>query len=344
MLSHLEQVINMNKQSTQLISGEAPYKVLIVDDDESQRSLQKEVLRQPGFISVEAENGEHALEILKTDHFDVVIMDKGLPGINGDETCRRIRKELKLTLLPIIMVTGHHAYQNIISSMQAGANDFIRKPFDVSDLTSRVKSFAENKRLNDKFDNADNMLYSIARMVEARDKNIHNHCERVSYMAEAFGRYLNLNLRERVALRKAGVLHDVGKVSLSDSILLKKQKLNEEEWLCMRQHPLIGESLLTDFKSMQDVLPIVRHHHERWDGSGYPDGLKGEDIPFLARVFQFVDIYDALVSERSYKEAFSMQKIIEIFEAESNSGLLDPELNLFFLDILRNKPEIIEVP
>ncbi len=334
----------MTNQSTQPTHNEAPYKVLIVDDDAAQRDLQKDILCHPVFTSVEVENGEDALEMLKKDKFDVVLMDKTLPGINGDETCRRIRQELNLTLLPVIIVTGHHAYQNIITSMQAGANDYIRKPYEINELTSRVKNFASNKRLTDNLDSADNMLFTIARMVEKRDKNTHNHCERVSYMTEAFARYLNLNLDERVALRKAGILHDIGKISLPDSILLKKGKLNEGEWQNMRQHPLIGEHLLKDLKSMKDVIPIVRSHHERWDGSGYPDGLVGEDIPFLARVFQFIDIYDALANERSYKEAFPLKKVIEIFEDETKKGLLDPELSRFFLDILNNKPELIEVP
>ncbi len=334
----------MNNLSSQPSLNESPYKVLIVDDDASQRKLQKDIFPQPVFISVEAENGEHALEILKTDQFDVVLMDKNLPGINGDETCRRIREDLNLRLLPIIMLTGHHAYQNIISSMQAGANDFICKPFNIHELASRVKNFAANKRLTDNLDTTENMLYTIARIVEARDKNTHNHCERVSYMADAFGRYLNLNLEERVALRKGGILHDIGKISLPDSILLKPGELSEEEWQSMRQHPVIGENILKELKSMRNILPIVRSHHERWDGSGYPDGLKAEEIPFLARVFQFIDMYDALANKRSYKDAFSMQKIIEIFETETEKGWLDPELSLFFLDILKNKPELIEEP
>jgi cyclic di-GMP phosphodiesterase len=340
----LAQVNNMTTQSNLNNFSEAPYKILIVDDDNEQRSLQKEILCQPDFETFEASDGEQAINILKEDEFDLVLIDKNMPGINGEETCRRIRNDLNLKLLPVIMITGVIDDNHVISSIQAGANDFILKPFNVVELTSRVKNFAANKRLTDNLDSTENLLFTIARLVEARDKNTHNHCERIIHLVSVFGKKLNLDKTQITALRRGGILHDIGKIAVPDSVLLKEEKLTEDDWDKIRQHPVIGEQLLSELKSMENVLPIVRSHHERWDGTGYPDGLKGEDIPYLARVFQFADMYDALAYQRSYKKAFPLEKIIKTFEEETEKGWRDPRLSRIFIDMLKNDRELFDIP
>ena len=321
-----------------------PYRVLIVDDEMSCRLLEKEILSNSSYIISEASNGEEALAHIDTDEFDVVLLDKNMPGMSGDEVCQRVRNQLHLPLLPIVMVTGNSSDQDLVSSLQAGANDFIRKPYSPAELVARINAAAYQKRLTDQLDSAESLLFALARMVEAKDENSGDHCSRLSYTGVVFGKVLNLSDDDLLALCRGGVLHDIGKLGVPDSILLKNGPLNEQEWEIMRQHSVIGAQLCDGLKSMSRTLPIIRFHHERSDGSGYPEGLRGEEIPFLVQVFQIVDIYDALAHERPYKKAFSTDKIIAILKEEARKGWRDPELVEVFVDILRNDPESLQLP
>lgn len=322
----------------------APYKVLIVDDDVAHRTLEKEILSSSLYEVSEAENGEQALALINSDSFDVILLDKRMPGMNGDEVCRSIRQNPDYQLIPVIMVTGTNSHEELVLSMSSGASDFIRKPYDPTELIARVNSAVSHKRMIDQLDSAESMLFALARMVEAKDEHTGDHCSRLSHTSVVFGSELGLNEEQLDALRKGGVLHDIGKLGIPDSILLKKGSLSDEEWVLMKEHTVIGARLCSGLKSMASTVPIIRSHHERYDGSGYPDGLKGEDIPLLARIFQIVDIYDALKSERPYKKPFSLEKIISIFEEEMEKGWRDPVLIAKFLDILRNRTHLLELP
>lgn len=271
-----------------------PYRVLIVDDDPVSRRLEQEILDAPNYLVTEASSGQAALDALREHSFDVVLLDKRMPGMDGDEVCRRIRGELGLSMLPILMVTGDGDIDNLTRSLAAGATDFVRKPYDPTELLARLDSAVSRKRLTDQLDSAEAMLFALARMVEAKDGTTGDHCSRLSHNGVVLGQALGLDAEELMALRRGGVLHDIGKLGIPDSILLKPGKLTDEEWVIMRQHVDIGARIVGDLKSMRMTVPIIRHHHERWDGSGYPDGLRGQDIPLLARIFQVVDIYDAL--------------------------------------------------
>lgn len=320
-------------------TGQQPFKVLIVDDEESHRSLEKEVLGNLRYHISEACDAEEALGKIRGQEFDVVLADKRMPGIDGDELCRQIRNDLGMKLLPVIMVTGTNDRTELLKSLQAGANDFIHKPYSPMELIARTDNLASHKRLTDQLENAETLLFALARMVEARDEHTGDHCSRLAQIAVVMGKAMGLGEEELVALRRGGVLHDIGKLGIPDSILLKDGPLNDEEWVVMRQHTVIGDELLRGLKSMELTRPIVRNHHERWDGNGYPDGLKGEEIPLLARVFQLVDIYDALASERPYKPAFSREKITSIMSEEAERGWRDPELTDLFLKILHERPD-----
>lgn len=321
-----------------------PYRVLIVDDDPMHRALEKEILPEPKYVVTEASSGLEALQLLRTHSFDAVLLDKRMPGMDGDEVCRRIRSELKLELLPVIMVTGNSGSDDLSHSLRVGANDFIGKPYLPQELIARLDCAVNRKRLTDQLDSAESMLFALARMVEAKDKNTGNHCSRLAHTSVVLGLALGLEPEYLMALRRGGVMHDIGKLGIPDSILLKPGQLTDEEWQVMRQHPEIGSRLVKDLKSMQLTLPIIRHHHERWDGRGYPDGLAGENIPLLARIFQIADIYDALTNERPYKAALSRNQVIRIMQEEADKGWRDPELTAVFIEIVRQRPQDLELP
>lgn len=319
-------------------------RVLAVDDMATNRKLLGYVLRPPEYQIVEAADGMQALEMLQNEAFDLVLLDVMMPGIDGFETCRRIRQELGLKLLPVIMVTSMGSPDDVVRGMDVGADDYVTKPFNSIELLARVRSAIERKHLTDRLDDAETVLLSLARMVEARDVDTGDHCDRLAHAGVVFGKELGLGAEYLEALRRGGVLHDIGKLGIPDNILLKKGKLDPDEWQIMKQHTVIGAALCGPLRTMQRTADIVRCHHERFDGSGYPAGLKGEEIPLIARVFQIVDIFDALSSERPYKPAFSREKVIEIMEQETAAGYWDPNLMAVFLKILRERPEALVRP
>jgi len=313
---------------------EQNYTILVVDDNEAHRRLERDILELSNNIVIEAKNGQEALELLKQVNFDVVLMDKNMPVLDGDETSYKIRNDLNLKLLPILMVTGSDKRAELVKSLKAGANDFISKPYSPTELTARVNAAASLKRKTDQLDNMENMLYSLALMVEAKDGNTGDHCKRLSYSAEVFGEKIGLNSEELEALKRGGVLHDIGKLGIPDNILLKPGKLNAAEWEVMKTHTTIGYHICNSLRSIQSTTPIILSHHERWDGSGYPQKLKGNDIPLLAQVFQLLDIYDALAYARPYKPAFQIQHIINVINEEVSMGWRNPELANEFIELI----------
>ena len=318
--------------------------LLIVDDDAAQLFMEQEILEGEGYCVQLARSGEAALSLLKEHRFDAVLLDQKMPGLSGDDVCRIIRQQEQLSLLPIIIVTGSDDNHALSNSLRIGATDFIRKPYSSIELVARVNAAVTQKRKTDELDNAESLLFALARMVEAKDEQTGNHCSRLASSAVVFGKALGLGALDLDALRRGGVLHDIGKLAVPDKILLKNGPLNETQWEVMQQHTVVGAQLCQGLKSMERVIPIIRSHHERWDGGGYPDGLRGEQIPLLARVFQLVDIYDALTHERPYKEAWSIERVIAMLEEEKDKGWRDPQLTDVFLNILRTNPASLAVP
>ncbi|MEW8026441.1 MAG: HD domain-containing phosphohydrolase [Candidatus Thiodiazotropha sp.] len=319
-----------------------PCRILVVEDNELHLTMHVEALRSLPCQVTAVTSGHKALTLVEQENFDLVLLDKRLPDIDGDEVCYRIRQELDNHLLPVIMVTAFGNPESLRQSLSNGANDFIKKPYDPLELKSRARAAMEMKHLIDQLDNAASVLFTLAKMVEARDPTTGEHCNRLVRTCRILGDDLNLSAAEREALRKGAILHDIGKIGIPDSVLLKPGELTIEEWRVMRRHAQIGADLCNRLNSVRDAVPIIRHHHERWDGGGYPDGLSGDRIPLIARVFQYADIYDALRHDRVYSKAQSVEKVSDVIAGEIEKGWRDPEIGKIFIDLLRHDPSRLD--
>ncbi|MCT7960793.1 two-component system response regulator [Laspinema sp. D1] len=310
-------------------------KILVVDDHPASRMTAVALLSVEGYEILEADSGPSALACVKETQPDLILLDVMMPGMDGFEVCRHLKQDEQTRLIPIIFVTALNDRRSRIRGIEAGGDDFLTKPFDHLELSARVKSLVRQKRLNEDLDHAEQVLFSIARTVESRDPNTGDHCERLVSRGQAFGEFLHLSRNEIRDLMWGGYLHDIGKVGIPDGVLLKTGKLTAQEWEIMKQHVVIGEKICLPLRTMRGVRPLIRHHHERWDGTGYPDGLVGDEIPYIAQVFQVVDIYDALTSERPYKQAFTSEKALEIIAEETAKGWRNPQLVEKFTTFIR---------
>jgi putative two-component system response regulator len=317
----------LHKLNLSLVNGyDAPPKVLVVDDHPASRMTAVALLGVEGYEVLEADSGLVALEQVLKIQPDLILLDVMMPEMDGFEVCRQLKQDDQTRLIPVIFITALNDRQSRIRGIEAGGDDFLTKPFDRLELVARVKSLVRQKRLNEDLDHAEQVLFSIARAIESRDPNTGDHCERLVTLGQAFGEYLNLNRVQMRNLQWGSYLHDIGKVGIPDAVLLKTGKLTSDEWDIMKQHVSIGERICQPLVTMRGVSPIIRHHHERWDGSGYPDGLAGEQIPYLAQVFQVIDIYDALTSERPYKRGLTGVEALQVMAEETAKGWRNPKL------------------
>src|SRR5262249_15416821 len=248
-------------------------------------------------------DGEQALEILARVTPDVVMLDVQLPGVDGFDVCRTIKQTPATRLVPVVLVTGMGAREHPLARSRARADEFLPKPFDIEELQARVASLVRLKRYTDELDSAESVILSLALTVEARDAYTVGHCQRLARYATALGEALGLPPEELAALHRGAYLHDVGKIAVPDAILQKPARLTPEEYEVIKQHTVIGERLCGSLRSLLLVRPIVRHHHERCDGSGYPDGLVNGEIPLLAEIVAIVDTFDAVTTTRPYRAA-----------------------------------------
>ena len=303
-----------------------PARVLIVDDERQNRVLLERLLQPEGFETLTAADGEAALSAVAAHAPDLVLLDVMLPGVDGIEVCRRMKHDPATRLIPVVLVTGLDARPHRIRGIEAGADDFLCKPFDQGELRARVRSLVRLKRYTDDLESAESVILSLALTIAARDSYTDGHCQRLAHSATALGRQLGLSSEQLAALRRGGYLHDVGKVGIPDAVLCKPQALTAAEYELMKQHTIIGERLCGDMRSLAAVRPIVRHHHERQDGSGYPDGLAGNRVPLLAEIVGLADAYDAMTTGRSYRAARSPAQTMQILVDEGARGLWRADL------------------
>jgi len=308
---------------------------LIVDDETAARVALEFLLRREGFEVRDAADGPAAIQECATFRPDLILLDIMMPGMDGFEVCRRIKATPETRLTPVVLITGLTTTEDRIMGINAGADDFLSKPIDLNELLARTRSLLRLKQYTDELENAEAVLFSLAHSIEARDPYTHGHCERLAEMSARMGERLGVTEEQIKALRRAGVVHDIGKVAVADSILLKPGPLTADEAKIMQKHPVVGERICAPLKTFRLVLPIIRHHHEKHDGTGYPDGLQGEEIPLTARILQLSDVYDALTTDRPYKVAFTPEVALDLMEEEAERGWWDRELFEAFREMIR---------
>jgi len=310
--------------------------ILLVDRTEINRQLLKGILKAGPYKIIEARDTQAAFDLLAKEHVDLVIADMTPAGVDGLDFCRRLKAHRATRLIPILIITSVHGFDNEVAYLDSGADEFLTRPLQPAIVRTRVKTMLRNKRVVDSLEEAETILFALAVTVEHRDKETGNHCQRLAALSVSLGKALGLPSDDLLALYRGGFLHDIGKIAVPDSILFKKGMLNEEEWAVMRSHTWKGERICSPMRSLKPVLPIIRNHHERWDGTGYPDGMAGEAIPLLARILQLADIYDALTSRRSYKSAYTPEEAVAMLEREAEMGWRDAELVSVFCQMVRD--------
>ncbi len=307
------------------MSDSASFKgtILVADDMEANRELLSGLLTAEGFRVVCAEDGDRALDAVRQGVVDLALLDVRMPGATGFSACLAIKSQPETRLIPVVLVTSLTSMDDRIQGIMCGADDFLSKPVNKHELLARVRSLLRLKEFTDELENAETVVFSLALGIEAKDPYTEGHCDRLSKYSVALAERMGLPDDIRVALRRAGTVHDIGKLGVPENILLKPGPLTDEEWVIMKQHPVIGERICSPLKSFRLVLPIIRHHHEKLDGSGYPDGLKGDEIPLTARILQITDIYDALTTERPYRNALRPQAAFAVMREEVKRGWWD---------------------
>jgi putative two-component system response regulator len=317
-----------------------PPTLLIIDELDLNRRLLKAMLKGGSYRILEAKRPSEGFVILEREKVDLLIVDQMMPEMSGTEFCQLVKNDRRTQLIPVLVTTSVQGIDNEVAGFESGADEFLIKPLRPALVRTRIRSMLRKKALTDSLEEAETILFALAQSVEHRDRYTGQHCERLASYGMALARAVGLPLREQLALHRGGYLHDIGKIAIPDAILFKRGLLNENEWQVMRLHTIRGEEICRPMKTLAPVLPIIRSHHERWDGSGYPDGLRGEEIPLLARILQVADIYDALTTARPYKPAFSHHHAIEMMLEEARRGWRDPELVPLFAEVARTAAEI----
>ena len=300
-------------------------KILIVDPNPLSRMTAFDLLSLDGYEVVEADDVTSIFALVAEQQPDLILLDAMMRQIDSFALCRRLKEDRDTANIPIVLTTLTDNRQVRIKAMQANGDDVLVKPLNRIELSTRVKSLVNQKRLNDGIDRAEQVLFTIAEAVDNRSVG-KDGSVRFTSMVMTFSEYLGLSRQESDNLTFAARLHDIGTIAIPDAVMLKEGELTAEEKELIRQHVLFGEQICQPLLNRSGVLPIIRHHHEKWDGTGYPDGLSGDEIPYLAQIFQVIDIYDALTSDRPHKKAYSPAEALKILKEETQQGWRNPKL------------------
>jgi putative two-component system response regulator len=330
-------ILGQNAPATTASAGaEKPQtqKILLVEPDETRRQHLRVMLGPREKDLIEANSTSEAVTAISVEHVHLVLVNLRAPELGGTELCRLLKRADSTHFLPVFVLAARSNVEAEVSAIEAGADCFLSDPINARILRARVDATLQHKAMIDSLDGSETALFSLAQSVEERDPELGQHCARLAFMASGMGLALGLPPHDILALQRGGYLHDIGKIAIPDSVLFKAGPLTPEEWEVMRTHTERGERICSKMRSLASVLPIIRHHHERWDGSGYPDGLAGERIPLLARILQMADIYDALTTARPYKRAMTPEEALTAMREEMKKGWRDPKLMELFADLL----------
>jgi putative two-component system response regulator len=298
--------------------------------DQGRRELAESLLSE-NYQILEAKSTADLIGCMGQYEVDLAVLDAQMPGVFG--WCRRFKRETRMELTPVLMLLHQQGPDMQIHAIDSGADDLLGQPFHPDVLRSRIRAMLRHNTAIAQLEQSESIFLALAQAIEKRDNATGNHCERLSRFAVALGMSVGLPRRSLLALYRGGYLHDIGKVGIPDAILLKPGPLDAAEWEVMKTHTVKGEEICRSLKTLGNVLPIIRSHHERWDGSGYPDGLRGADIPLLARILQLADVYDALTSVRPYKPALSPEDALAVMHLEAQKGWRDRELMRAFAQL-----------
>ena len=325
------------------------YKIIAVDDEEGIIDSLSIFLKRSGYEFTGVTNPEEAIQRVKNEHFDLMILDFIMTPFHGDQVVEEIRTFNKE--LYILLLTGHKDLAPPLETIKRLDIQGYCEKSDKFDqllllIESGIKSIAqmnEIKKINEELKNTNEKLeqaylesiQTLRFTVEAKDTYTRGHSDRVSEYSVLIGKHLNLPEEDLKTLKIGGLFHDIGKIGVPDSILLKESKLTDDEYSEIKNHPSIGAHILSTASIFQDIIPIVKHHHEKYDGHGYPSQLKGEEIPYFARIAAIADSFDAMTSRRTYRDSLPIETVIAEFE-RCKGTQFDPELDDIFLDILKN--------
>jgi putative two-component system response regulator len=316
-----------------------PATILVVDDHEPNLFGLRDLLQRSEYNVCTTTSGREAIDIAKEQLPDAVLLDVVMPDLSGLDVCVQLKQHQATRLIPIVLMSGAHQRDARLAGMAAGADDFLAKPIDTEELSARIQSLVRMKRLTDELESAEALFLTLGRIIEARDPRTEGHCERLARYATELGASLHLEQSDLDALYRGGFLHDIGKIAIPDRVLLKKSRLTAGEYELMKCHPAIGDDLCRTVRSFDAVRPIVRHHHERLDGTGYPDGLAGDQIPVLAQIVTVADVFDALTTERPYRKAMSKTAAFTLMRQEAHEGAYSMDLVQRLAELRGEHPE-----
>jgi putative two-component system response regulator len=305
---------------------QAPPTILVVDDSEEHRELVRLILQRDGYEVMTCGSGQEALSTVRNVQVDLMLLDYIMPGMRGDEVLAELRSNATTRRLPVLMVTAIKDTDEQVRVLDMGADDFVHKPYEAKILLARVRSLVRMKRLNDETENFENVLRSLSQAVEAKDPYTSGHSVRVSHIAGKLAQRMDLDEESQLLLVRAGQVHDIGKLVVDLSFINKKGKLTDEEWAIMKTHPEAGARICAPLRKALPLIPLIRYHHERLNGRGYPDGLVEDQIPLNVRIMSVSDVYDALTTNRSYRQAMPHDKAMGILGKEVKDGAWDAEV------------------